>query len=215
MCGAVHSPCRRCRRFHDGLAFAAFFFAVAALVLLSVKPFLELEWFSWKLVCSRTGPFAGTCHAEPTVRERFGMSGASFDWQSPRPYFMPMLEVDELARAEVSEYSAACVVLFTKHGHGSVNEMGNGWYYVPVVLNGCDHNGIVDPATRADTERLAADFNDFLRSGRAELRHHPAAELHGSWLWLAWASRIVGVALVLLAGAALVRAVRRARAHSQ
>jgi hypothetical protein len=72
-------------------------FVVAGLLLL-VQSFLELEWFSWTMVCFRSGPFAGKCHAEPSLRDRLGMSGAAFDPANPRLSFLPLIDIDEIAR---------------------------------------------------------------------------------------------------------------------
>jgi hypothetical protein len=199
-----------------GVLAAVLCFAVAALLLL-VQPFLELEWFSWTMVCSRSGRLAGKCYAEPSLRDRLGMSGTTFDPAAPRLWFLPLIDIDEIARGEPSDSRPGCWTLYTKHGIGSANEGGSGWYQIPIRADDCwwSSRAVDQPTLPEEVARVVLDFNDFLGSTRAQFRYHPRERLWGTYLWIGRGTRAVGLIALLLAVTVLVRALAPRSVHAR
>jgi len=162
------------------------------------------------MVCSRSGPFAGKCYAEPSLRDRLGMSGATFDPANPRLSFLPLIDIDEVARGEPNPYRTGCWFLITKHGTGSANEGGSGWYHIPIRADDCAMSGGSGdrPTPPEEVARVVLDFNNFLASTRDQFRYHPREHLWGAYVWIGHGTRACGV-LALLVGVMLLVRVRR------
>src|SRR5262245_57874563 len=111
------------RRFR--LLFAATVGLVFAMLLASVKPFLEYEWYGWEMVCRSSGPFPNQGYSEPTIRDRLGASGARFDPAYPRLYFMPMIDISEIVDVGPSIFLNQCWFITTTHDH----------YHVPLYYD--------------------------------------------------------------------------------
>jgi hypothetical protein len=191
---------------------AAFGCLVLGVALLSIPALLARTWHGWTLACTRSGFAAGTCHAEPTLRDDLGRGG--FDPRTPRSSFLPLLPVDELAYVEVDPKEPDWIVVYTKHGHGAPSEGGNGFYRVPLDSLSFDPEipPIPEPEQMrraAETARVVRDWNAFIRDpSRDVFRLRAVNYARHDGRWVDGTARVAGV-LALAAAVALLAGKRR------
>lgn len=153
--------------------------AILSLLFAAIPTVAAYELYSFRWVCSRTGVRAGTCYAEPTIRDM--LPGSRFWDDYPRTWFMQIVSIDDLKEAVPSSMDAGYARMVPDIHSCVRRNCAPSWYastwQVPVVLD-ADAN---DPATRWAVQRFVVDFNAFKHDTmRARFVLHPRAPLTGT-----------------------------------